>query len=255
MLYRKRLDSAGSGQVTMDFGLIVDVAASGAVGFERHSAPPTPVAFVGGEAGARGVQSAYLRGFTKRALDVVMALVLTALCLPVLLVIALAVRATSGGPAIFRQDRGGRDSAPFRVLKFRTMYVQDPGAPVLQATHGDSRVTPLGRILRKTSLDELPQLINVLKGDMSIVGPRPHAVEHDRHYHAAISGYAARYRTRPGMTGLAQVKGLRGMTQTTEDMVRRVSADLDYVRNASLLGDVVILVQTLWIVVTCRAAY
>ncbi|KAB0640072.1 undecaprenyl-phosphate glucose phosphotransferase [Burkholderia latens] len=154
--------------------------------------------------------------------------------LPVMLIIAIAVKATSRGPVFFRQRRKGADGRVFRIYKFRTMrlHAEQPGV-VVQATRNDARITPLGRFLRRTSLDELPQFINVLLGDMSVVGPRPHALEHDELYRKVVDRYIQRYRIKPGMTGWAQVNGYRGETDRIEKMQGRVEHDLYYLQNWS----------------------
>ncbi|PVM88514.1 sugar transferase [Caulobacter endophyticus] len=180
----------------------------------------------------------------KRIVDIGLALGLLVFLAPLMIVTALAVKTTSPGPILFRQQRAGLHGQTFRILKFRTMTVTEDGDTIRQATRGDQRVTPVGALLRRASIDELPQLINVLRGEMSLVGPRPHALAHDRYYGALISDYAARYRTKPGLTGLAQVMGARGETQTTEDMRRRIEFDNRYIDEWRLLGDLKILVLT-----------
>jgi putative colanic acid biosynthesis UDP-glucose lipid carrier transferase len=164
--------------------------------------------------------------------------------LPLLLVIGLSVRLDSKGPALFGQTRTGRNGKPFRIYKFRTMTVQENGPVVQQATQGDTRVTRIGRILRQTSLDELPQLLNVIRGEMSLVGPRPHALAHDEHYGREIPDYVGRFAVKPGLTGWAQVNGSRGETPTLAAMGRRVELDLWYVRNRTLALDLTILART-----------
>ncbi len=159
--------------------------------------------------------------------------------------IAVAIRLDSPGPVLFRQRRAGFGSETFELLKFRSMYVDcDPDGRVPQARRNDPRVTRVGRILRRTSLDELPQLFNVLRGEMSLVGPRPHAVEHDSHYAAALSQYLSRHRVKPGLTGWAQIHGLRGETDTAEKMRQRVALDLYYIDNWSFWLDLKILCLT-----------
>jgi exopolysaccharide biosynthesis polyprenyl glycosylphosphotransferase len=180
----------------------------------------------------------------KRGFDLTLALVGLFLLAPLLLVIAAAIRAETRGPALFRQSRGGIGGQPFRIFKFRTMTVVEDGAEVRQAQRDDKRVTRLGAILRRTSLDELPQLLNVLTGDMSFVGPRPHALAHDQEYARQLSGYAGRQRVKPGITGWAQVQGARGETPHLSDMRRRVELDLWYVENWSILLDLKILFRT-----------
>jgi Undecaprenyl-phosphate glucose phosphotransferase len=184
----------------------------------------------------------------KAVADRALAGVAVTLLSPMLLLIWLAIRLDSQGPALYRQKRQGRNGRMFDILKFRTMYIDrcDNGlGAVPQATRRDPRVTRVGRVLRRTSMDELPQLINVLKGEMSLVGPRPHAVAHDEHYGRLIERYAARRRMKPGITGWAQVNGYRGETDTLEKMRRRIEHDLDYIENWSLGLDLKILLRTL----------
>ena len=188
-----------------------------------------------------------LNGMIKRASDIVFALLILALLSPVLLIIAVGVKLSSPGPVIFRQRRYGLDGREINVYKFRTMTVAEDGAVVRQAVHHDERVTPFGAFLRRTSLDELPQFINVLQGRMSVVGPRPHAVAHNEMYRKVISGYMVRHKVRPGITGWAQVNGLRGETETVEKMKARIDFDLDYLRNWSLQLDSYIVAKTAWI--------
>jgi putative colanic acid biosynthesis UDP-glucose lipid carrier transferase len=185
-----------------------------------------------------------LRGVTKRLMDIGVSAVALLLTLPVLLVIALAIRLTSRGPVIFRQRRYGLDGEEIIVYKFRTMTVTEDGSTVTQATKDDARTTKVGRFLRRYSLDELPQLMNVLQGRMSLVGPRPHAVAHNEMYRKLIKGYMVRHKVLPGITGLAQVKGLRGETRTVEQMEARVRYDLEYLRNWTPLLDLKILFAT-----------
>lgn len=185
-----------------------------------------------------------LQSGIKRAMDVSIAVALLVLLAPVLLSIAAIIRLDSRGPVFFRQRRRGLHGEPFNIVKFRTMHVLEDGDDVRQAEPDDARVTRAGRILRCWSLDELPQLLNVLNGDMSLVGPRPHAVAHDNFFGSLIEGYDQRLRVKPGITGLAQINGLRGPTPTTEAMRRRVEVDLSYVRNAHLLLDIAILLRT-----------
>ena len=196
-----------------------------------------------------------LDGVLKHVSDFVFALFGLILCAPLLLCIALGVKLTSPGPVIFRQRRYGLDGRDFMVYKFRSMTVTEDGDNIRQATAHDARVTPFGAFLRKTSLDELPQLLNVLQGRMSIVGPRPHAVAHNELYRKLITGYMLRHKVRPGITGWAQVNGLRGETETVERMRERVSYDLDYVRNWSLRFDTYIIAKTVWVVLRGDNAY
>jgi len=193
--------------------------------------------------------------FSKRATDIVLASIALLLLAPAMLLIALAVKLSSKGPVLFRQRRYGLNGEEISVYKFRSMTVTEDGAVVTQATKTDKRVTPLGRILRKTSLDELPQLINVLQGTMSVVGPRPHAVAHNEQYRKLISGYMIRHKVRPGITGLAQVMGLRGETETVEKMSERVRFDLEYLSHWTPWLDIKIIFKTLWVIANDRNAY
>lgn len=191
----------------------------------------------------------------KRVTDLVLATFALLLLAPLMMLLALAVKATSPGPVLFRQRRYGLNGEEILVYKFRSMRVMENGATVTQATKGDSRVTPLGRILRSTSLDELPQLINVLEGKMSVVGPRPHAVAHNEQYRKLISGYMIRHKVRPGITGWAQVNGLRGETETVDKMRERVRFDLEYLSHWSPWMDIKIICKTLWVIARDKNAY
>jgi putative colanic acid biosynthesis UDP-glucose lipid carrier transferase len=191
----------------------------------------------------------------KRVTDVVLASMALLLLAPFMVLIALSVKLTSAGPILFRQRRYGLHGEEIIVYKFRSMTVCEDGAVVSQATKQDRRVTRLGKILRSTSLDELPQLLNVLEGKMSVVGPRPHAVAHNEQYRKLISGYMIRHKVRPGITGLAQVNGLRGETETVEKMRERVRFDLDYLSHWSPWLDVKILFKTIWVIAGDRNAY
>lgn len=181
---------------------------------------------------------------TKRVLDIAASLALLLLLLPVLALVSLAIMLDSRGPLLFCQRRTGLNGKTFSILKFRSMHVMEDGAEVIQAVEHDVRITRVGRFIRKLSLDELPQLINVIAGDMSLVGPRPHAVAHDDYYGAAISNYAIRQWVKPGITGWAQVNGARGATPTLDIMQRRVDFDAWYVANASLSLNLKILART-----------
>jgi putative colanic acid biosynthesis UDP-glucose lipid carrier transferase len=196
-----------------------------------------------------------LNGFVKRAADIALSLLILALISPLLLSLAGLVKLSSPGPAIFRQRRYGLDGEEIVVYKLRTMTVTEDGESIRQCGKTDARVTPLGAFLRRTSLDELPQLVNVLQGRMSLVGPRPHAVAHNELYRKLITGYMQRHKVRPGVTGWAQVNGLRGETDTVEKMKARIDYDLDYLRNWSLRLDLYIIAKTVWIVLTGRNAY
>jgi len=189
-----------------------------------------------------------LEAVFKRAMDLVIASAALLFLSPILLLVAAAVKLTSRGPVLFRQRRYGLDGEEILVYKFRSMRVCEDGGVVMQAKKGDPRVTRVGAILRKTSIDELPQLFNVLQGKMSLVGPRPHAIAHNELYRKLINGYMIRHKVRPGMTGLAQVNGLRGETETLEKMSERVRYDLEYLRNWSPWLDIKILFWTLGVV-------
>ena len=180
----------------------------------------------------------------KRAFDIVGSVIGLVLAGPLLAVVALLIKRDSPGPVLFVQDRRGFNQETFRIVKFRTMAVSKPGAAFEQAKPGDLRITAFGQWLRRTSIDELPQLINVLKGDMSLVGPRPHAVDHDRDFERRIRLYPRRLNMKPGITGWAQVNGLRGRTDTDDKMNHRVEADLYYIDNWSVLFDIYILLLT-----------
>lgn len=184
--------------------------------------------------------------WVKRTIDIVFSIgILTLISIP-MLCIAMAVKLTSKGPAIFKQKRYGLDGKKIEVWKFRSMTTMDNGDEVKQATKGDMRITRLGAFLRKTSLDELPQFINVLKGDMSIVGPRPHAVAHNEDYRTKIGYYMLRHKVKPGITGWAQINGWRGETETLDKMEKRVEFDLDYMRRWTPWMDVKIIFLTVF---------
>ena len=194
-------------------------------------------------------------GLLKTLSDYLLAAVSLVLICPLLLGIALAIKLSSPGPVLFKQRRYGLDGKQISVYKFRTMTVLEDGDQIRQATRDDGRITPFGRFLRRTSLDELPQFINVLQGRMSIVGPRPHAVAHNEMYRKLIDGYMVRHKVKPGITGWAQVNGLRGETETVEKMRERIEYDLAYLRNWSLRLDLKILLRTILLVFRDRSAY
>jgi undecaprenyl-phosphate galactose phosphotransferase/putative colanic acid biosynthesis UDP-glucose lipid carrier transferase len=181
---------------------------------------------------------------SKRAVDIAGASLALIIFSPLMLVSALAVKIDSDGPVLFRQRRNGFNAKQFVIFKFRTMSVMEDGPAVLQATRSDPRVTGVGKILRRSSIDELPQLLNVILGDMSLVGPRPHALAHDNHYGDLLSEYAFRHHVKPGITGWAQVKGYRGETTRIEQMKGRIDCDLWYINNWSLLLDLKIMALT-----------
>ena len=194
-------------------------------------------------------------GLVKRAADIVLSASMLALVAPLLVLLAGLVKLTSPGPAIFRQRRYGLDGEEIVVYKLRTMTVTEDGDAIRQCGRQDSRVTRLGAFLRRTSLDELPQLVNVLQGRMSLVGPRPHAVAHNELYRKLIKGYMQRHKVRPGLTGWAQIHGLRGETQSVEKMQARIDYDLDYLRSWSLRLDLYIIAKTAWIVLKGENAH
>jgi putative colanic acid biosysnthesis UDP-glucose lipid carrier transferase len=195
------------------------------------------------------------RAIVKRMADVLISLAILLLAAPLMIVAAVLVGLSSPGPIIFRQRRYGLNGEEIIVYKFRTMTVTEDGSSVAQATRSDPRTTAIGRFLRRYSLDELPQLFNVLKGPMSLVGPRPHAVAHNEMYRKLIKGYMVRHKVKPGITGLAQVNGLRGETRTLEQMEQRVRYDLEYLRNWSFELDVAILAKTVYRVFHDANAY
>jgi Undecaprenyl-phosphate glucose phosphotransferase len=192
-------------------------------------------------------------GFLKRSLDCVVATVGLICLAPMFAVVALLVKLDSPGPVFFRQRRYGQNNEVFRIFKFRTMAVTEDGNHVKQAERNDPRVTRIGRFLRRTSIDELPQLLNVLTGDMSIVGPRPHALAHDQIFEEKLDLFSRRRRVRPGLTGWAQVHGFRGETKTTEDIRSRMQYDLYYIDNWSIWLDVEIMTRTVFVLF--RGAY
>jgi len=191
----------------------------------------------------------------KRLEDIVLSLIaLTLLAIP-LLAISIAVKLTSKGPILFKQDRYGLNGRRIKVWKFRSMRVMENSDVVTQACKEDPRITPLGKILRRTSLDELPQFINVLKGDMSVIGPRPHAVSHNESYRKMVDFYMLRHKVKPGITGWAQVNGWRGETDSLDKMQKRIEYDLEYIRNWSLWMDFKILIFTVLRSFTDKNAY
>ena len=190
----------------------------------------------------------------KRTLDLAVALLLLLASLPALGLIALAIRLDSRGPVLFTQRRIGHGGKPFAIVKFRTMHVLEDGTDIRQAAGDDPRITRIGRFLRVLSLDELPQLFNVLAGDMSLVGPRPHAAAHDEYYGARIANYHLRRRVKPGITGWAQINGHRGATPELSDMQARIDCDQFYVEHETLSWDISILARTPFAVLSGRNA-
>lgn len=207
--------------------------------FARVAAPPAPVA----------------RSLSKRAFDIACAGLALLVFLPLLVLIGTAIWMESEGPVLFRQQRTGLNGKPFRIYKFRTMSVVEDGEGVVQAIRGDLRVTPLGAILRHLSLDELPQLLNVLKGEMSIVGPRPHALAHDALWSGSVPGYAGRFRARPGLTGAAQVQGYRGEVTSAEALIARIAADNAYIDRWSLAEDLRLVARTVPVLLGDQRAF
>ncbi|MEC5397510.1 undecaprenyl-phosphate glucose phosphotransferase [Uliginosibacterium sp. H1] len=194
-------------------------------------------------------------GVLKRGSDIVLSALILAMISPVLVACAIGVKRSSPGPLIFKQRRYGLDGKEIIVYKFRSMSVCEDGSVVTQAKKGDQRVTPFGAFIRRTSLDELPQFVNVLQGRMSIVGPRPHAVAHNEMYRKLIKGYMVRHKVKPGITGWAQVNGARGETETVEKMEERIAFDLEYLRNWSLALDIRIILKTVLVAFNDRHAY
>jgi putative colanic acid biosynthesis UDP-glucose lipid carrier transferase len=191
----------------------------------------------------------------KNISDFVLAFLILILLLPFMLCIALAVKLTSPGPAVFKQRRYGLNGEEIIVYKFRSMTVSEDGPNIVQAQKNDQRLTRIGAFLRRTSLDELPQFLNVLQGRMSLVGPRPHAVAHNELYRKLIKGYMLRHKVKPGITGWAQVNGLRGETEDLEKMQARIEFDLHYLQNWSIWLDLWIIVRTVWVVLRRDNAY
>ncbi|HDO7277744.1 TPA: undecaprenyl-phosphate glucose phosphotransferase [Escherichia coli] len=182
----------------------------------------------------------------KRGEDIILSLLILILIFPILILISCVIKCTSKGPVLFKQIRYGMDGKPIKVWKFRSMTVMENGTVIKQATKDDIRITPVGKFLRRTSLDELPQFFNVLLGGMSIVGPRPHAVAHNELYRDLIEGYMLRHKVKPGITGWAQINGWRGETDTIEKMEKRIEYDLEYIRDWSIWFDLKIIFLTIF---------
>lgn len=192
----------------------------------------------------------------KKAEDLVLSLTALILLSPLLALVAVAIKLDSPGPVFFKQSRLGFNNRPFAIYKFRSMYHEDiPEKRVQQATKEDPRITPVGRIIRRTSIDELPQLLNVFNGTMSLVGPRPHALDHNEEFADQVRGYFARHKVKPGITGWAQVNGLRGETDTQDKIEARVQHDVYYAENWSLLFDLRIIMMTALVVLFQKNAY
>lgn len=181
----------------------------------------------------------------KRILDIVFSLSVIFFVWPLMLVVAVFIKLSSRGPVLFKQERQGLNGHIFEIYKFRSMRQhEEKEGEVTQAKKNDSRITKVGRVLRRTSIDELPQFLNVIKGDMSVVGPRPHATEHNEFYAKKIKNYREREKVKPGITGLAQISGFRGETETLDKMQARVNMDLDYIDRQSIWLDIVIIIKT-----------
>lgn len=191
----------------------------------------------------------------KCAIDISIGLSALLFFVPIMALTALAIKFDGGGNVIFRQNRKGFNGRQFVMFKFRTMTVEENGDVVTQAVRNDPRVTRIGRLLRAASIDELPQLINAVRGEMSLVGPRPHAMAHDNYFEKLLQDYAFRHHVKPGMTGWAQVNGLRGATPSLDQIARRVKMDLWYINNWSLWLDIQILIKTLFEVLRKRNAF
>jgi putative colanic acid biosynthesis UDP-glucose lipid carrier transferase len=191
----------------------------------------------------------------KRLEDIILSIVILCIVAIPMMMIAIGIKVTSKGPVLFKQNRYGIDGEEIKVWKFRSMTVADNGDKIVQATKGDSRITPFGAFLRKTSLDELPQFFNALAGEMSIVGPRPHAVAHNEEYREKIQGYMLRHKVKPGITGLAQINGFRGETDTLDKMEGRIHYDLQYIQSWSLWLDLKIIMLTVFKGFTHKNAY
>lgn len=201
------------------------------------------------------VEGRPIGGGVKRVFDLVIASLILIAISPALALIALLVRLESAGPAIFRQERVGFAGEKFKIWKFRTMSVVEDGGAVVQARRADPRITKLGNFLRRTSLDELPQLVNVIRGEMSLIGPRPHAVSHDDYFATVAPVYVQRRKARPGITGLAQVSGYRGPTETIEAIEQRSVRDVQYVDTWSFAADMMIFWKTAVVVWTDKRAF
>jgi Undecaprenyl-phosphate glucose phosphotransferase len=193
--------------------------------------------------------------FAKRVMDILVSGLALTFFLPVMVLTAIAIKLDSPGPVIFRQSRKGFNGRHFVIFKFRTMTVQEDGPSILQASRGDSRITSIGQLLRSSSIDELPQLLNVLRGDMSLVGPRPHALAHDNYFETVLRDYAFRHHVKPGITGWAQCNGARGATPSIEHITKRVKLDLWYINNWSLWLDIQILIKTFFEIARKHNAY
>jgi len=235
---------------TVESSLTISDQADEAVGSIPLNGPTT----------AGGIDSANIKSYLlspgKRVVDFGVAIVALVFLLPLFCCVALGIGLTSRGPILYRQTRRGLYGKHFTLYKFRSMYFVDrSNEEFVQATRGDTRVTPLGRVLRATSIDELPQLLNVLKGDMSLIGPRPHPLKLDDKFAPQLKNFSIRLTARPGLSGLAQINGARGETPTIHHMKRRLDFDIQYIKNASPFLDLKIVVQTALIMFFSRDAY
>ncbi len=203
----------------------------------------------------RSAGEGFYAKFGKRAFDITVSLILLVPILLVLIPAAIAIKLTSKGPVFFKQTRHGLNKTTFKIMKLRSMSVMEDGAAFQQARKNDTRITPVGAFLRKTSLDELPQIFNVLMGDMSLIGPRPHAIKHDEEFVTRIPNYDLRFNAKPGITGLAQMRGHRGPTETDEPMRLRVQSDVEYMRSVTAWMDLRILVGTVFSVLGHKNAF
>lgn len=233
----------------------IDVPARQTRRREPLPTPPLQQRFPFTLSGRRNAQSLPVGGMTKRAFDLCLGIPALIVLAPILIGIGIAIRLTSPGPALFRQRRVGLAGRAFIVIKFRTMRTLDDGKAVSQARRTDPRITPIGAFLRRTSLDELPQLLNVITGEMSLIGPRPHAVAHDREFLRTVPNYRHRWRARPGISGLAQVSGCRGLIENDSDIRRRADLDAAYVDRWSVWLDIQIIIKTLFVAFNDEAAF
>ena len=220
-----------------------------------HPFRPFEPATAARDVGASVRLSAAGESRAKRVFDVLVAVLLLLLFLPLLLVTAAALKLETPGPVLFRQARTGLGGRPFQILKLRSMHAAVTAGAVKQTERGDPRVTRVGRVIRALSIDELPQLLNVVRGEMSLVGPRPHAISHDQAWAKMVPGYARRFSARPGLTGLAQVQGHRGEISDPEALRRRIEADLRYIDHWSFGGDIVLMLRTAPCLLHDPAAY
>jgi putative colanic acid biosysnthesis UDP-glucose lipid carrier transferase len=210
---------------------------------------------ISSEQEARAEISPYLFSVEKRLFDLWVSGLALLMLVPLLLIIAVAIRIDGAGPVLFRQERNGQNGERFQIYKFRTMRVQEVATGFEQARRGDPRVTRVGRLLRRTSFDELPQLLNVLRGDMSLVGPRPHPVELDGRFEPVLPTYERRLLARPGITGLAQINGARGETRTIGDMAQRLDFDLRYLEHATPMLDLKVMLRSVGEVLFSKHAH